>query len=151
MEMEIQNCRSLTPIMHQIVLCVTKILSAPSCICFHQARHGPCSKCIQYIYSKPFTINQYNTVYGKEHWKAAKQVLRYLKGTSTYELILKKSNYNLESFADAVWAVYLDDRKSYMDYVFLLAGAPLSRKARKPTITLSTTEIWLSDASKEVI
>ena len=70
-------------------------------------------------------LSQFNTNYRQEHWIAAKIVLRYLKGTSGYELVYRKTEKDLEGFIDADWAGCTYDRKSYTGYVFLLAGAAI--------------------------
>lgn len=100
-------------------------------------------------------LSQYNTSPGKEHWIAAKRVLRYLKGTMDFELIFKQSDEGLIGYADADWGANIDDRKSYTGYTFLYAGGPITWEARKQrTVALSTTEaeyMALSDATKEAI
>lgn len=53
---------------------------------------------------------------------AAKHVLRYLKGTSNYELSFKKSgeDLNLIVFSDSDWASSVEDRRSTTGYCFSL-------------------------------
>ena len=51
------------------------------------------------------------------HWKAAKHVLRYLKGTTDLRLtILKNSNSDIIGDSDADWSGDLNDRKSTTGY-----------------------------------
>ena len=81
------------------------------------------------------SLGQFNSCFWREHWTAAKWVLRYLK--------------------DVDWGSCVDDRRSYTGYKFLLNGAPLPWEARKQrTVGLSITEaeyIALSDCVKEAL
>lgn len=100
-------------------------------------------------------LSQFNTNYGKEHWIAAKRVLRYLKGTQHWELKFSKSEIGLEGFADADWGASIDDRRSYTGYIFKIADAAISWESRKQrTVALSSTEaeyMSISESSKEAI
>jgi hypothetical protein len=100
-------------------------------------------------------LSQYNTCFGKEHWIAAKRVLRYLKGTRDYGLVYEKNVEDIIGFADADWGANPDDRKSYTGYIFIFANCSVSWEARKQqTVALSSTEaeyMALSDATKEAI
>jgi hypothetical protein len=62
-------------------------------------------------------LSQFNTCYGKEHWTAAKRVLRYLKGTENYGLEYRRGQSVLKGYADADWARCVIDRHSYTAYV----------------------------------
>uniref|UniRef100_A0A2N9IH71 Integrase catalytic domain-containing protein n=1 Tax=Fagus sylvatica TaxID=28930 RepID=A0A2N9IH71_FAGSY len=62
-------------------------------------------------------LGRYQSNPGMEHWKAAKKVLRYLKGTRHYMLT----------------------RKSTFGYLFLLAGGAISWKSAKQTIIAAST------------
>lgn len=55
-------------------------------------------------------LGQFNNCYGKEHWSAAKRVLRYLKGTRNLVLIYVKDSKPVEGFVDADWGSCLEDR-----------------------------------------
>lgn len=100
-------------------------------------------------------LSQFNTNYDIEHWKAAKRVLRYLKGTSTYGLVYEKTGLPLFGMVDADWGANTIDRRSYSGFAFILAGAPISWEARKQrTVALSSTEaeyIAISEATKEAM
>lgn len=88
---------------------------------------------------------------------AAKHVLRYLKGTSHYELCFKKSDeaLNLTAFSDSDWASSVEDRRSTTGYCFSLTkqGPAISWKSKKqPTVALSTCEaeyIGLANTTQE--
>lgn len=100
-------------------------------------------------------LSQFNCCYNEIHWKSAKRVLRYLKGTSKVGLCFKRANGDLTGFADADWANCLDDRRSYTGYVFTLFDSVVSWESRKQrTTALSSTEaeyMAISDAVKEAI
>lgn len=53
------------------------------------------------------------------HLGAAKRVLRYLKGTTNYDLcFLKNESRDLQVYANSDWAENVKDTKSTSDYVF---------------------------------
>lgn len=61
------------------------------------------------------------------HWKAVKRILRYLRETLNYSLILKGSeNININAYADANWATDMDDRKSTSGHHVYLGENPMS-------------------------
>ncbi|KMQ88472.1 retrovirus-related gag-pol polyprotein [Lasius niger] len=100
-------------------------------------------------------LGQFNCCYNETHWKSAKRVLRYLKGTSKVGLCFKRADKDLIGYADADWANCLDDRRSYTGYVFTLFDSIVSWESRKQrTTALSSTEaeyMAISDAVKEAI
>lgn len=49
-------------------------------------------------------LSQFNECYTEVHWKAAKRLLRYLKGTSHYSLNFRKGCLDINGYADADWA-----------------------------------------------
>lgn len=60
-----------------------------------------------------YTVNylsQFNTNYDVQHWKAAKRVLRYLKGTSTFGLMYERTGVPLFGVVDADWGANTIDR-----------------------------------------
>ena len=92
---------------------------------------------------------------GKQHWKAAKRVLRYLKGTKNYGLNISPKDSNLSCFSDADWAGNVDNRKSTSGYCVLYGGALVSWKSKlQNCVSLSTMEFEyyaLSLAAQEVV
>ena len=75
------------------------------------------------------------------HWKAAKHVLRYLKGTTNHAMEYNAKELVLRGYADADWGADKEDRRSITGYVFLLGDAAISTKSRKqPTVSESSTE-----------
>lgn len=100
-------------------------------------------------------LSQYNNCFQKQHWIAAKRVLRYLKGTISHGIVYKKNEEKLQGFVDADWASCTRDRRSYTGYVFTLSTGPVSWEARKQrTVASSSTEseyMTLIEATKEEI
>lgn len=101
-------------------------------------------------------LSQFNNNPKLEHWKCAKRVLRYLKGTLDYCLVYKKANsINVTGYTDADWANDINDRKSYTGFVFKLANGAISWEARKQrSVALSSTEaeyVAISESVKEAI
>lgn len=89
------------------------------------------------------------------HWKMAKRVLRYLKGTIDYSIKYDNKNEHLSAFVNSDWAGDNSDRKSCTGFVLKLAGGPVSWNSRKQkSVALSTMEaeyMALSEVTKEVI
>lgn len=100
-------------------------------------------------------LAQFNNCFRKEHWTAAKRVLRYLKGTADIGLTYKQDSGPVRGFVDADWGNDPDDRKSFTGYVFVYNGAPISWDAKKQrTVALSSTEaeyMGVTEAAKEAI
>jgi len=101
------------------------------------------------------TLSRFCDNPGLIHWKLAKRILRYLKGTIDYHITYRKQNNALCSYVDSDWAGDIDDRKSCLGSVFTLANGPISWESRKQkSVALSTMEseyMALSDACKEAI
>ncbi|CAB4033965.1 Hypothetical predicted protein [Paramuricea clavata] len=80
----------------------------------------------------------------ESHWKAAKRVLRYLKGTTDLRLtFLKNSSCDIVGDSDADWSGDLNDRKSTTGYYFKFEGngGAISWEVKKQaTFALSTAE-----------
>jgi len=100
-------------------------------------------------------LSQFCACNDESHWKAAKRVLRYLKGTVDVGIVFTRTSTPLVGYVDADWANCPDDRRSYTGYAFILGGSPVSWESRKQrTVALSSTEaeyMALSEAAKEAI
>ena len=77
------------------------------------------------------------------HWKAAKRILRYVRGTVQFGIHYSSGGTPLlVSFTDSDWAGDPDDRKSTTGYVFSLGSKSISCFCKKQqTITLSSVEV----------
>ncbi|XP_070019556.1 secreted RxLR effector protein 161-like [Nicotiana sylvestris] len=70
-----------------------------------------------------------------DHWKAAKKVLRYLKGTKDYMLIYRRSKHlKVVGYSDLDFAGCIDTRKSMFGYLFQLAEGAISWKSAKQSV-----------------
>lgn len=76
------------------------------------------------------------------HFKAAKRVLRYLKGMVSFGLFYRKGGKEeLIGYTDSDYVGDQDDRKSTFGFVFMLSSGAVSWSSKKqPVVTLSTTE-----------
>ena len=66
---------------------------------------------------------------GKGHWQAVKLILRYLLKTVDVGLVFERNDtFNRYAivYVDSDYAGYLDKQGSTTNYVFTLAGAPMS-------------------------
>lgn len=90
----------------------------------------------------------------KDHWNAARRVLRYLKETKHFKIVYRPSRQKLTAYTDADWATSTLDRKSISGYVVMLAGSPVFwRSAKQTSVALSTMEaeyISLAECTREV-
>ena len=77
-----------------------------------------------------------------EHWQATKRVLRYLAGTMSHGIFLRKSSpLNLHAYSDADWAGDPDDYVSTNAYILYIGSSPISWSAKKQsTVARSSTE-----------
>lgn len=100
-------------------------------------------------------LSQFNDCHTEVHWKAAKRVLRYLKGTHNVGLVYSHSSDPPTMFTDADWGNCSLDRKSYTGYTFIMSGEAISWESKKQqTVALSSTEaehMALSEATKEAL
>lgn len=100
-------------------------------------------------------LSQYNKQPLSSNWTELKRVVRYLKGTKCYELILggQGEERRITGYADADWAENRSDRKSNSGYIFEFLNASISYGCRKQTcVALSSTEaeyIALTEACQE--
>ena len=63
---------------------------------------------------------------GKQHCKAVKWILRYLKGSSDTCLCFTGASLKLQGYVDADFAGDIDSRKSITGFVFTLGGTAIS-------------------------
>jgi histone deacetylase 1/2 len=92
------------------------------------------------------------------HWSAVKRILRYVQGTLSDGLCLRRPTASpdlLSAFSDADWAGNADDRRSTGGYAIFYGGNLISWSARKQaTVSRSSTESEykaLANATAELI
>eukprot|EP01018_Ginkgo_biloba_P023866 Gb_15786 [translate_table: standard] len=78
----------------------------------------------------------------ESHWKAAKRVIQYLKGTIDFGIeYTNHLNVELTGYSDSDWAGNPDDRKSTTGYAFSIGSDIVSWSSKKqPTVSLSSIE-----------
>lgn len=96
----------------------------------YKSRHCLCCGNVAKFPNKP----------NQSHSIATKHVLGYLKGIIDLGL-LYSGELSVIGYSDADWAGDADDRKSTSDYVFLIAGGPVSwRSSKQSTVAVLTAE-----------
>ncbi|KAL4368367.1 hypothetical protein GQ457_05G028310 [Hibiscus cannabinus] len=87
-------------------------------------------------------VSRYMEAPTSTHMKAAKRILRYLKGTIDFGLSYSSSHdFQLMGFCDSDFAGDIDDRKSTTGFVFFLGDCCISWSSKKqPIVTLFTCE-----------
>ena len=93
--------------------------------------------------------------HSKQHWTAAKHVLRYLKGTSNATIQYNgTANAYLSAFSDASYATDPVKCRSRTGYVLFFASGPVSWHTKlQPTIATSSAEaeyMALTQTAKEI-
>ena len=75
------------------------------------------------------------------HWKGAKRILRYLKGTKTLQIKIPKTEgqIDLQAFTDADWGKREAGYKSTSRYTILLNATPILSVSRKQKATAQST------------
>jgi hypothetical protein len=90
-----------------------------------------------------------------EHMKAAKRILRYLRGTLDYQLTYRGDLTALTGYSDADWAGDKDTRRSTGGFVFNVGSGIVSWSSkRQATVALSSCESELmaeTQAAKEAV
>ena len=92
----------------------------------------------------------------ESHWKAAKRILRYVRGTVQFGIHYRAKAYPLlVGFTDSDWVGDPDDRKSTASYVFTLGSGPITWACKKQAaISLSSAEAeyrGVVEANKEAL
>lgn len=90
------------------------------------------------------------------HLKAAKHVLKYLKGNPGLGIEFShQPKFSLEAYCDADWAGDKQDRKSTTGYVVIASNGAICWKSKKQSVvSLSTTEaeyMAVGEVTKEVL
>ena len=80
-------------------------------------------------------LASYASCWGIAHWKAAKYVLRYIKGTKHFGLLFKSAGkslnepWDLEMYVDSDYATDVDTRRSRAGYLIYLNGNLISYRS----------------------
>jgi hypothetical protein len=78
----------------------------------------------------------------RDHWCALERAMRYLRGTSTYELHYIGYPAVLEGYNDSNWILDADEIKTTSGYIFTICGVVVSWRSHEQTIlTKSTIEV----------
>ncbi|XP_062075278.1 secreted RxLR effector protein 161-like [Humulus lupulus] len=85
-------------------------------------------------------LGRYLSDPGRDHWVAAKKVLRYLQRTKNFMLVYKQvENLRAVGYSDSDFGGYVGDLKSTSGYIFTLVGATIYCKSVKQTLITSST------------
>lgn len=91
----------------------------------------------------------------KTHWSMVKRVMRYLKATLDYALVLGPGAAHLHGYSDSDWGGDMDERKSTSGFVFMLLGGPVAWSSGLQELSaLSVAEaevIALAEAVKQCL
>jgi hypothetical protein len=100
-------------------------------------------------------ISRYTSNPDDSHLKAVKDIYRYLRGTTNYELCFQGTLKSLTGYTNALWGDNTSIRRSTSGYTFNLgSGAITWSSKRQPIVALSTCEAELmgqTQACKEAI
>lgn len=101
------------------------------------------------------TLSRFTATPKEEHVKAAKQLLKYIAGSTGMGIMFGKTKKPLEGYSDADYAGDVDKRRSTSGYVFRLYGGAISWRSKlQATVAASTCEaefISASTAAKEAL
>jgi hypothetical protein len=88
-------------------------------------------------------VSRYMKTPHESHWKAAKMILHYVRGTVQFEIhYCSGGTPLLVGFTDSDWAGDPDDRKYTVGYVFSLGSEPVTWACKKQhAISLSSVEV----------
>lgn len=97
-------------------------------------------------------LSRFMTNPSENHFRAAKRVLRYIKGDPGLGVWFRKSeSFQLVGYSDSDWAGSIDDMKSTSGYVFFLnSGAVCWLSKRQATVAQSIAEAEYISAATAV-
>ncbi|OWZ15685.1 Integrase, catalytic core protein [Phytophthora megakarya] len=89
-------------------------------------------------------VSKYLNDPGLAHWNAAKRILRYVKGTIGYGLVIdgrSRTGKQLTAFVDSDYAKDIDTRRSVSGYVMQMGDCAITYSCKSQrTVALSSTE-----------
>jgi hypothetical protein len=91
---------------------------------------------ISFVVSK---LSKFVSNPGDDHWRALERVMRYLKGTTNYEIHYSRNSKVLKGYIISNWISDADEIKITSAYVFTLKGGADSWKSCKQTILIRST------------
>ena len=95
-------------------------------------------------------LARYMSAPHKQHWDAARALLRYVRGTTGF-CICFGGDLGLQGYCDADYAGDIDTRRSTTGFVFTLNGGAISWSSRlQPTVAVSTAEAEYMAAASAV-
>ena len=85
-------------------------------------------------------LRKYQSNSGTNHWRVAKNVLRFFQGTKDYVLMYKRTN-NLEviSYSNSNFVGCVDSQKSTSRFIFMFVGGIVSWRSAKQTLSTTST------------
>ena len=83
-------------------------------------------------------LSRYMYNYSMHHWKAAKNVLLYLKGTHNYGIVYNGKKEFL-AYCDADWGGDVKSRKSTSGFVATIGGTALAWKIKLQSVVAAST------------
>ena len=88
-------------------------------------------------------LSQFMQAQKEEHMDTARRVLRYIKATPGYGILLRSdSNLQIHAYCDADWAACPLTRRSLTGYLVTLGGSPVSWQTKKQTtVSCSSAEV----------
>ena len=85
-------------------------------------------------------LGRYQSNSGIDHWRVAKNVIRYLRGTKDYMLMYKRTDsLEMISYSDLDFVGCVDSHKSTSGYIFKLVNGAVSWRSAKQTLTATST------------
>ncbi|XP_075499989.1 secreted RxLR effector protein 161-like [Primulina tabacum] len=89
---------------------------------------------------------------GQMHWKAVKDILKYLRRTENLFIVYESGELKLEGYTDSSFQIDKDDSKSTSGFVFMVNGVAVSWKSSKQdSVADSTAEAKYNVAAKETV
>ena len=67
----------------------------------------------------------------ESHWQAAKHILRYIWGTTCYDIHYTSGDPHIVGYTDSYWASDIDDQKSTSVFIFFLGSGPITWSCKK--------------------
>ena len=83
-------------------------------------------------------LSRYMSKPNSEHMSAAKRILRYIQGTSSFVLRYErgKKDYSIQGFSDSDFAGDSDDRKSTTGQVFFIENSAIIWNSMKQNVVV---------------